>query len=159
MEHMEDHGGRADRGLLRALCDAWVGELSAIVHYTYNSVLLEPYLCSVASLFGDLARDQTEQFRHLGRLLCDLGHHPAVNVRIRSPSYQLKEDADSHAPVLARRMIDDSLAEIDAARSLYRTLALQASDATLRAALLDLAHQKAGHSEALLYAKRRLQSS
>ena len=87
--------------LIRAIASAFATEVASISDYTYGQILFEPYLPAVAEILATLSRVEMDHYLSLGRLLRDLGASPALHTTLKSTPYQLNEDADSHAPVLA----------------------------------------------------------
>ena len=95
--------------LLRELARTRAAYLSLQSAYTYGSILLHRDLPGVARMLGFAAKTTGEDALALGLLLCEQGTSHAVNTTLRDIPYRLLTDADSHAPVVALRLINDRI--------------------------------------------------
>lgn len=95
--------------LLRELTRSRTALLSLHSAYTYGSILLQRDLPSVAALLAAIARDTEKDAFALGLLLREQGAEHAASMSLRDTSYRLQADADSHAPVVALRLINDRI--------------------------------------------------
>ena len=142
--------------LIRALAAAYASEAASISNYTYGQILFEPYLPAVAEIFGTLSRVEMHHYLSLGRLLRDLGAPPALHTTIKAAPYQLNEDTDSHAPVLAQRVLKDRIRDEKNAASHYKLLAKNAVSERARTLLSSLAEDEQDHAAVLQTIAERL---
>lgn len=142
--------------LIRAIAAAYANEVASISDYTYGQILFEPYLPAVAEIFGTLSRVEMHHYLSLGRLLRDLGASPALRATLKTTPYQLNEDADSHAPVLAQRVLKDRIRDEKNAASHYKLLAKSAVGERARALLSSLAEDEQDHAAVLQTIAERL---
>ena len=117
---------------IRQICRAVQGELAAVVGYTSNSVFLSPNLPAVAGLYRETAITEMKHYRQLSDLLRNLGASPYLKMQVRPTPYVLNEDADSHAIVVARRMLQESINGEKATSTEYRRISEQCGDEKLR---------------------------
>lgn len=145
--------------LIRQISRAVQEELSAITGYTANSVLLSLYLPAVAALYSETAMSEMKHYRHLSDLLRDLGASPYQRMQVRPTPYTLNADADSHAIVVARRMLQESAAAEKAMSLEYQKMADCSTDETLKKFFTGLSAEEAGHAKAFAAALCRLDRS
>lgn len=145
--------------LAREVTGAIQEELSDIAAYTANSVLLSPYLPAIAELYGETSITEMKHYRHLSELAAELGASPYPKFSVRPTSYCLNEDADSHAIVVARRMLSESIADEKAASAAYRRLSECVTDEKLKKFFADLSADEAAHAKAFAAALCRLDRS
>lgn len=147
---------RESPALIRAIACAYADEVAAITDYTYAQILLEPWLPAVADIFRTLARAEMHHYLSLGRLLRDLGASHALHTSISNTPYHLNEDADSHAPVLAQRILKNSIRDEKNAAASYEMLAKSAVTERARSLLSSLAEDEADHAAVLQTIAERL---
>ncbi len=144
---------------IRQICRAVQGELAAVVGYTSNSVFLSPNLPAVAGLYRETAITEMKHYRQLSDLLRNLGASPYLKMQVRPTPYVLNEDADSHAIVVARRMLQESINGEKETSKEYRRISEQCGDEKLRQFFAGLSAEEAGHAKAFAAALCRLDRS
>ncbi len=157
--HTDTVGVTGSPALIRWVCRAVQGELAAIVGYTANSVLLSPNLPAVAGLYRETAMTEMKHYRQLSDLLRNLGASPYLKMQVRPTPYVLNEDADSHAIVVARRMLQESINGEKETSMEYRRISEQCGDEKLRQFFAELSAEEAGHAKAFAAALCRLDRS
>lgn len=141
----------AIRELTRALEAGW----QTASDYIYAQILLEQALPAAAHLFATLSENQLQHNRALAALLRDLGAPHALRTTLRNVPYRLYEDADSHAPVVAARIMAERKRDAVRTATAYHALAKRASTERMRTLLERLAGDKQDHATALdSFAKR-----
>lgn len=95
--------------LLRELIRFRAALLQLQAAYTYGSILLRQDLPTVADLLDTAAHGAGKDALALGILLQEQGASHAVNVTLNDTPYRLLTDADSHAPVVALRLLKDRI--------------------------------------------------
>lgn len=142
--------------MVRAIARAYAEELSAISNYIYADILLKKALPAVAGLFATISMDEMHHHHALGALLRDLGVNFALSTAVRNTSYRLNEDEDSHAVVVARRILADRGHEEQQAAKNYKRLAEAAKTEAARSLLSGLAADEENHAMALANMEKRL---
>ena len=142
--------------LLRAIAAAYAEEVAATTDYTYGQILFENSLPSVAGTLEAISRTEMHHYLYLGRLLRDLGASPALRATIGNTPYQLNEDADSHAPVLAQRVLKDRIRDEKNAAMQYKRLADAAVTEQARTLLSALSKDETEHAHLLESIVQRL---
>lgn len=140
---------RESPALIRAIATAYADEVAAVTDYTYGQILFEKWLPNVANVLEALSRAEMHHYLALGRLLRDLGASPALHTTITNTPYRLNEDADSHAPVLAQRVLKDRIRDEKNAALQYKRLAENAVTERARTLLASLAEDEADHAAVL----------
>ena len=118
---------RESPALLRAIYSALQDEAAAVTDYTYGQILFEKWLPAISDIFSTLSRADMHHYHALGTLLRDLGVSPALHTTINNSPYRLCEDADSHAPVLAQRVIKDRIQDEKNTALRYKNLSQRAA--------------------------------
>lgn len=157
--HTDTTGVTGSPALTRWVCRAVQGELAAVIGYTANSVLLSPNLPAVAGLYRETALTEMKHYRQLSDLLRNLGASPYLKMQVRPTPYVLNEDADSHAIVVARRMLQESINGEKETSMEYRRISEQCGDEKLRQFFAELSAEEAGHAKAFAAALCRLDRS
>ena len=142
--------------LIRAIATAYANEVAAITDYTYGQVLFEKWLPAVANIFATLSRAEMQHYLSLGRLLCDLGASPALHTTITNTPYRLNQDADSHAPVLAQRVLKNRIRDEKNTALQYKRLAENAVTERAGSLLSSLAEDEQDHAALLQSIAERL---
>jgi rubrerythrin len=142
--------------LIRAIATAYADEVTAITDYTYGQILFEKWLPNIANILETLSRAEMHHFLSLGRLLRDLGAPPVLHTMIASTPYRLNEDADSHAPVLAQRVLKERIRDEKNASLQYKKLAEHAVTERARSLLSSLAEDEQDHAAVLESIAQRL---
>lgn len=145
--------------LIRAIGAAYADEVAAITDYTYGQILFERSLPNIANILETLARAEMHHYLSLGRLLFDLGVSPALHTSIHNTPYRLNEDADSHAPVLAQRVLKERIRDEKNAALQYKKLSESATTEKARSLLSSLAEDEADHAAVLEAITQRLSLS
>lgn len=157
---MQIHPSRpGNAALARKVTNAMQEELSAIAAYTANSVLLSPYLPAVAKLFAETSLTEMKHYRHLSEIAARLDASPYPKTLVRPTPYSLNDDADSHAIVVARRMLSESITGEKAASAEYRRISECIADETLKGFFAGLSADEAAHAKAFAAALCRLDRS
>lgn len=159
--HLHSAPGNTGRStaLARQVERFYKEELSAILTYTGNSILLAPYLPAISKLYSDVSTAEMKHFRRLGELLSDLGASPYCAIRPDVRAYHLNADADSHAIVVARRMLADSIRGEKVAAETYLRMAQSAEKYPAKALFSELSAEESGHMHAFTAALHRLEKS
>ncbi|MBE6702008.1 MAG: hypothetical protein E7585_01155 [Ruminococcaceae bacterium] len=109
--------------IAKAVSRVIASKISAVASGGQGQILLEKNLPAVARLLSQAMQSDQKQILQLGRWQRDLGHSPLPYVHLRIPAYRLQEDADSHAPILARRLLRDHAQEKERTAAALRQLA------------------------------------
>lgn len=159
--HFSSEPGNAgcSPALVRRLSNFYGEELSAILTYTANNILLARYLPAISKLYSDISMVEMKHFHRIGDLLRDLGVSPYLSARPNVHPYHLNADADSHAIVVARRMLADSIRDEEAAAKAYRLMAQSAENGAIKALFSELSAEETGHLHAFTAALHRLEKS
>ncbi len=104
--------------------------------YTYGRILLQRDLPAVAALLSATAKSADGDALALGTLLREQGAPHTVELSLHDTPYRLLEDADSHAPVVAVRLLNDRIRD---EKSLYAHLCAAAERAVTEQARQALA--------------------
>lgn len=150
---------RESPALIRAIATAYADEVAAITDYTYGQLLFEKWLPNIANILEAISRAEMHHYLALGRLLRDLGASPALRVTIANTPYRLNEDADSHAPVLAQRVLKNRIRDEKNAALQYKRLAENAVSERARSLLSSLAEDEQDHAAVLESIVERLEFS
>ena len=142
--------------LMRAIAAAYADEVTAVTDYTYGQILFEKWLPNIANILETLSRAEMHHYLSLGRLLRDLGAPPTLRTAITNTPYRLNEDADSHAPVLAQRVLKECIRNEENAALQYKRLANGALTERARSLLSSLAEDEADHAAVLKSIAERL---
>lgn len=157
--YTDTEGAGGNRMLVQQTIRAVQDELSAITGYTTNSILLSPFLPAVAALYREISLTEMEHYQHLSELLFHLGASPYPRAQVRPTPYTLNADADSHAIVVARRMLAESIADEKAASIGYRRIAESNTDEKIKRFFSELSEDEATHAKAFCAALERLNRS
>ena len=147
---------REDPRVMRAIAKGYAEELFAISEYTYAAILLQEALSTAGALFSAISMDEMRHHRALGELLRELGGSFALSQTVRNTPYRLNEDEDSHAVVVARRILKDREREERAAVAFYKEIAAAAKTEAVRATLEAVARDEESHAAALCNLEKRL---
>ena len=158
MEHISPQA-KTDHALMREIYRAYLDELSAILGYTTNAIVLIPHFPTVAALFEEIADDEMHHFAALGTALRSHGISPAVDTRIRQVPVRLEGKSEMQIAAFARSTAEEALADEKSAGANYRRLAAWSRDAEIRRTLLDIAEDEQRHTEALAATLARLDRS
>lgn len=150
---------RESPALIRAIATAYADEVAAITDYTYGQLLFEKWLPNIANILEAISRAEMHHYLALGRLLRDLGACPALRVTVANTPYRLNEDADSHAPVLAQRVLKNRIRDEKNAALQYKRLAENAVSERARSLLSSLAEDEQDHAAVLESIVERLEFS
>ncbi len=128
---------------------AFLHELQDVTAYVQGAMTLAAHLPAVARLLDEIARVEISHYEQLGQLLLHLGITPALNTKLRQEPLRLGLDATTGAALLARRMMQEKIAEEQAEESEYRRLAKNAPTKPAADMLLAIAAEEAAHAIAL----------
>jgi bacterioferritin (cytochrome b1) len=156
MEHLSP---KTDHALMREIYRAYLDELSAILDYTENAILLHPYFPTVAALLQEISEDEMHHFVVLGEMLRDHGISPAVDTRIRQASLPLAGKSPDQIAKIAQGVLEKSLADERSADANYRRLAAWSREDAMRRAFGEIAEDEQRHAEALTTLLARLDRS
>ena len=142
--------------LIRAIATAYADEVAAVTDYTYGQILFEKSLPNVSGVMERIALDEMHHYLALGKLLRDLGVSHALRQTIANTPYRLNEDADSHAPVLAQRVLKERIRDEKNAALRYKQLSEHAVTEYAQTLLSALAKDEADHARLLGSIAQRL---
>lgn len=137
-----------DPRFARTVMPAYYGELASVSAYVYRSIVSDCDFPALSSLFEELAVDEAEHFRSLGRLIRLLGSDPIIRTELSVPSAFLREKKQLSKEEFIRRLLAESIREEDAALTGYKRLA-QHSTGTLASLFLRIATDEERHLQML----------
>ena len=143
----------------RAISRLQAGKLRAAAQALGDCLLLEPHLAGTAKMLGDAAENALRHLRVLGALQRDRGKAPLAAVDLPVYGYSLLEDADSHAPVVAKRILRERIREWEETAALAEALTAHVRGEALRSALQQLSSDDREQLAALQAALCRLERS
>lgn len=158
MEHISPQT-KPDHALMREIYRAYLDELSAILAYTTNAILLAPHFPTVAALLEEIAEDEMRHFTALGRMLYGHGISPTVDTRIRQSPVRKEEKSEAQQAALARGILEEALADEQSAEASYRRLGAWARESEMRRLFNGLAEDERTHAAALSASLARLSRS
>jgi rubrerythrin len=140
---------RPDPRLAARMMRAYNDELNQVITYTYQHLLTEGLDTEASDLFLDLAREDMNHFRTLGRLVRALGGDPGVTMRMRTPRIDLSGDASCRALPVVRRMVRQDLQAEAAGITELESLAAAARDEAVIIELRAIIGEEQEHYERL----------
>ena len=91
--------------------------------HKYLSRVLRTVAPRPSTVFGALGEQNLAHADRLAKLVWEKGGDPGLQVRFTTPKIFLGDDAHSRAPVVVRRAINQSVAELGEVLHLYKRLA------------------------------------
>lgn len=138
--------GMQNAAFLQDTYRALLGELSAVLGYTYDMTFFEKELPGVSRLLESISMDEMKHYEALSKLLFHLGgqFNPQTGVNIKPIA--AGKDGIPHA---ALRVLESAMQEEGAAALEYRRLAKAAPTEEARHLLLHLAEDEEAHAASL----------
>ena len=143
----------------RALGRLQQSKLRAAASALGDRILLEQHLPATARLLGGAADADLRQLQLIGALQRDRGDPPIMGVHLPSYGYMLLDDADAHAPVVARRILQQRIQERAQTVAALQAMLPQVRGEALRSLLQRIVAEDEEQLAALRATEQRLTNS